>query len=316
MGNPSTRNSLGYLLALPFIYGLSLLPFPALYRISDLLFLLIYRLVGYRARVVRANLKSSFPEKTDEERRKIAADFYRWFCDLLLESLKTLTVTPGAVRERVTIEGMDILRDYANRKQSVIVVLGHFGNWELAGARYSQETDVPQLYVIYRPLHAKGFDGLLYRMRTRHGTRLYTMKETSQAMERDRGLVTATAFIADQTPHADRAYWLTFLGQDTAVYFGTEATARKFNYPVVYLSIMQRCRGHYCMIVETLAEDPSELPVGEITARHTARLERDIRERPDLWLWTHRRWKHQRPAVPAAAGARASVPDQPASEPV
>jgi KDO2-lipid IV(A) lauroyltransferase len=298
-GTPRSR-SLGYYVALPFVYGISLLPFPALYLLSDFLFLVLYRIVGYRTRVVLGNLKSSFPDRTEAERRRIAADFYRWFCDLLLESLKTLTVTPLAVRERVTFEGMDILRAYAERKQSVIVVLGHFGNWELAGARYSQETGIPQLYVIYRPLHDRGFDDLMYRMRTRHGTKLYAMKETSQSMVRDRNLVTATAFIADQTPHADRAYWLTFLGQDTPVYFGTEATARKFNYPVVYLSIMQRGRGHYCMTVETLVEDPATMREGEITERHAARLERDIRERPDLWLWTHRRWKHKRPVARAA----------------
>ena len=299
-GTPRSRNP-GYYLALPFVYGISLLPFPALYLLSDFLFLVLYRVFGYRTRVVLGNLKNSFPEKTELERRQIASDFYRWFCDLLLESLKTLTVSPRAVRERVTFEGMDILRAYAARKQSVIIVLGHFGNWELAGARYSQEKDLPQLYVIYRPLQDKGFDDLMYRMRTRHGTKLYTMKETSQSMVRDKALVTATAFIADQTPHAGRAYWLTFLGQDTAVYFGTEATARRFNYPVLYMSIMQKGRGHYCITMETLVEDPSGVPEGEITERHAARLERDIRERPDLWLWTHRRWKHQRPVVQAAA---------------
>jgi KDO2-lipid IV(A) lauroyltransferase len=215
------------------------------------------------------------------------------------------------VRERVTFEGLEILRAYADRQQSVIVVLGHFGNWELAGARYSQEAGIPQLYVIYRPLQDKGFDELMYRMRTRHGTRLYAMKETGAAMLRDRGEVTATAFIADQTPHADKAYWLTFLGQDTAVYYGTEAAARKFNYPVVYLSIMERRRGHYCMTVETLVENPAEVPEGEITERHVARLERDIRARPDLWLWTHRRWKHSRPATALAAAGVASVSTAP-----
>lgn len=304
-GTPRSR-SLGYYLALPFVYGISLLPFPVLYLLSDVLFFFLYRVLGYRSRVVLANLASSFPEKPEAECRQIAADFYRWFCDLLLESLKTLTVAPLAVRERVTFEGMEILRKYADRKQSVIVVLGHFGNWELAGARYSQEKDLPQLYVIYRPLHDKGFDDLMYRMRTRHGTRLYAMKETSQAMVRDRDLVTATAFIADQTPHADRAYWLTFLGQDTPVYFGTEATARKFNYPVVYLSITRRGRGHYCMAAETLVENPAGMREGEITERHTARLERDIREHPELWLWTHRRWKHKRPVAMAPVAVSTS----------
>jgi KDO2-lipid IV(A) lauroyltransferase len=290
------RRSPGYYLALPFVYGISMLPYPALFRLSDLLFFFLYRVLGYRTRVVLANLASSFPDKTEAERRQIAEDFYRRFCDLLLEALKTLTIDQAEVRARVSFDGLDLLRGYAARGQSVVLVLGHYGNWEMAGARYSQEKDIPPLFVIYRPLHDQGFDDLMYRMRTRHGTRLYAMKETAAAMVRDRDLLTATAFIADQTPHPDRAYWLTFLGQDTPVYFGTESTARKFNYPVLYLSIRSEERGRHRISVETLVEDPSAMAVGEITRLHTARLERDIRERPDLWLWTHRRWKHQRPA--------------------
>ncbi|MEO8588818.1 MAG: lysophospholipid acyltransferase family protein [Flavobacteriales bacterium] len=288
---------LGYYLSLPFIYGIALLPFPLLYLFSDFLFFVVYRVFGYRKKVVLSNLRNSFPEKSDAEIKKIAHAFYQWFCDLVVETLKTLTISPDAVRKRVTFEGIDILRDYANKKQSIIVVLGHFGNWELAGARYSQEKDIPQLYVIYHPLHNKGFDRLMYHMRTRHGTKLYTMRETSKAMLRDKPLLTATAFIADQTPSPDRAYWTTFLGQDTPVFFGTEALARKLNYPVVYIAITRPRRGHYQMKAETLIEAPIGIPEGTVTEAHTQRLERDIRNHPDLWLWTHRRWKHKRPTV-------------------
>ncbi len=287
--------ALGYYLALPFIYGFSLLPFPLLYLLSDAVYFVLYRVAGYRKAVVLTNLRNSFPAKSEKEIRAIADRFYRWFCDLVLETLKTLTVSPGAVRKRVTFEGIDILRGYAQRKQSIILVLGHYGNWEFAGARYSQEKDIPQLYVIYHPLENTRFDKLLYHMRTRHGTRLYTMRETSKAMMRDRELLTATAFIADQTPSPERAYWTTFLGQDTPVFFGTEALARKLGYPVVYISISRPRRGHYHLALETLVEDPATLPEGAITEIHTQRLERDIRDYPELWLWTHRRWKHTRP---------------------
>ncbi|HMC96483.1 MAG TPA: lysophospholipid acyltransferase family protein [Flavobacteriales bacterium] len=288
---------IGYYFALPFIYGIALLPFPLLYLLSDFLFLLIYRVFGYRKEVVLTNLRNSFPEKSEAEIKKIVHDFYRWFCDLTLETLKTLTISPKAVKKRMTFEGVDILRDHAEKKQSVILVLGHFGNWELAGQRYSVEKAIPHLHVIYHPLHNKGFDRLMIRMRTRLGAKLYTMKETARAMMRDKPLVTATAFIADQTPSPDRAYWLTFLGQDTPVFFGTEAMAKKLNYPVVYISITRPHRGRYHMRVETLVEDPSRMKEGEITEKHTQRLERDIRIHPDLWLWTHRRWKHKRPTA-------------------
>ncbi len=287
--------TLGYYISLPFIYGISLLPFPLLYLLSDVMYLVVYRLLGYRRKVVLTNLRNSFPEKSEADIRAIAARFYAWFCDLTLETLKTLTISPEEVRKRVSFEGIDILRKYAQEHRSIILVLGHYGNWELAGARYSQEKDIPQLYVIYHPLANTHFDRLMYHMRTRHGTKLYPMRETSKLMMRDRDLLTATAFIADQTPSPQRAYWTTFLGQDTPVFLGTEALARKLDQPVVYICISRPKRGYYQMKMETLVSDPQQTSEGEITVIHTKRLEADIRKYPELWLWTHRRWKHQRP---------------------
>jgi KDO2-lipid IV(A) lauroyltransferase len=288
---------LGYFVALPFIYGISLLPFPLLYLLSDGIYVLIYKVLGYRKEVVMNNLRNSFPEKDEAELKAIASKFYQWFCDLTLETLKTLTISPEEVRKRVEFKGKDILQQYAREKRSVILVLGHYGNWELAGARYSQERDIPQLHVIYHPLANARFDRLMHHMRTRHGTRLYTMRETSKAMIRDRDLLTATAFIADQTPSPERAYWMTFLNQDTPVFQGTEGLARKLDKPVIYISITRPERGYYCMSMETLVADPTRTTDGEITEVHTRRLERDIRKYPELWLWTHRRWKHKRPSI-------------------
>jgi KDO2-lipid IV(A) lauroyltransferase len=289
--------TLGYFVALPFIYGISLLPFPLLYLLSDGIYVLIYKVLGYRKEVVMNNLRNSFPEKDEAELKAIASKFYQWFCDLTLETLKTLTISPEEVRKRVEFKGKDILQQYAREKRSVILVLGHYGNWELAGARYSQERDIPQLHVIYHPLANARFDRLMHHMRTRHGTRLYTMRETSKAMIRDRDLLTATAFIADQTPSPERAYWMTFLNQDTPVFQGTEGLARKLDKPVIYISITRPERGYYCMSMETLVADPTRTTDGEITEVHTRRLERDIRKYPELWLWTHRRWKHTRPSI-------------------
>lgn len=286
--------ALGYYLALPFIYGIALLPFSLLYVLSDVFRFLLFGLIGYRRKVVRTNLRNSFPEKNEAEIDAIARKFEQWFCDLTLETLKTLTISPATVKERVAFGGTEILRHYAEQDQSVVIVLGHFGNWELAGARYSAEPGLPQLYVIYHPLQNKWFDALMHHMRTRHGTKLYTMREASKSMLRDRHLNTATAFIADQTPSPERAYWMTFLNQDTPVFYGTEALSKKLGYPVIYISITRPRRGYYCMQVETLIADPTQVSDGVITTSHTQRLEQDIRNYPELWLWTHRRWKHKR----------------------
>jgi KDO2-lipid IV(A) lauroyltransferase len=289
--------TVGYYLALPFIYGIALLPFPLLYLLSDGVYWLLFRVIGYRRQVVLTNLRNSFPERTEAEIQAIADRFFRWFCDLTLETLKTLTIGPEAVRERVEFRNIELLQRYAREGRSVILVLGHYGNWELAGARYSQEKDIPQLYVIYHPLANRHFDGLMYRMRTRHGTKLYAMREASKAMLRDKDQVTATAFIADQTPSPERAYWMNFLGQDTPVFLGTEALSKKLDQPVIYISITRPKRGYYCMAMELLVGEPSTSEPGAITEAHTRRLEADIRNVPELWLWTHRRWKHKRPST-------------------
>ncbi len=287
--------AIGYYLSLPFIYGIAWLPFPVLYVLSDGLFVLLFHVFGYRKEVVRTNLRNSFPEKSEAELRTIERDFYRWFCDLVLETLKTLTLSPEQVKERVQVAGEAVLRNYFDQKRSVILVMGHWGNWEWGGARFSQ-LGLHQLFVIYHPLQNKWFDALVYHMRTRLGNKLYAMDNTLKGMLTDRHLVSATAFIADQTPPPERAYWTSFLHQDTPVFFGTEKIARKLGYPIIYVGIERTGRGRYMMRFEELRADPTSTGEGEITQVHTQRLEKDIQRLPSNWLWTHRRWKHRRPS--------------------
>lgn len=287
--------AVSYYLALPFIYLVSILPFRLLYLLSDLMCLLVYRVFGYRKAVVTANLERSFPEKSADEIVALRDRFYRYFCDLSLETLKTLTVSPESLEARFSCGDMTAFERFHAEKRSVIIVMGHLGNWELAGAYFSQ-LPLHQLYVLYHPLRNPYFDRLIYHMRTRLGTRLYPMKSAFRGMVRDREELTATAFIADQTPSPSSAYWMTFLNQDTAVFKGTETIARKLDYPVIYLSVIRERRGHYRLHSELLAEHPGELPENTLTELHTKRLERDIVAYPETWLWSHRRWKHERPA--------------------
>lgn len=286
--------AIAYHLALPFIHLLAWLPFPALYVVSDVLCVLLHRVIGYRTGVVRENLRRSFPEKSAAELRAIERAFYRWLCDLMLETLKTLTISAEGVRARVAVEGVEVLRKYHEQGRSVILVMGHWGNWELGGARFAS-LGLHQLYVIYHPLQEPHFDRLMHRMRTRLGNRLYAMNDVLKGMLRDRGQVTATAFIADQTPPPEGAYWNTFLHQDTPVFSGTEKIARKLGYPVIYAGVEPVARGRYVLRFEELVADPRATGEGEISELHTRRLEQDIRRKPAYWLWSHRRWKHRRP---------------------
>ncbi len=287
-----------YYLVLPFLYLISLLPFPLLYLFSDFIYFLLYHVFGYRKKVVYTNLRNSFPDKSEAEIKSIQKKFYSYLCDLTLETFKTLTISKAEANKRcyMSPESVEVFNRFYRENKSVIIVMGHFGNWEWAGNTFSLNCK-HQLYVIYHPLTNKYFDGLIYRMRTRFGTKLIPMRETYKDMVKHKDELNATAFIADQTPSPDNAYWTRFLNQDTPVFRGTEMIARKVNYPVIYASVKRVRRGYYELAVETLFEDPRATKDGEISEAHTRKLEQEIMAQPEIWLWSHKRWKHKRKTV-------------------
>lgn len=287
--------ALTYYLTLPFIYLLAVLPFPLLYLLSDFFYLVLFHIVGYRKQIVLTNLRNSFPTKTEKELKILCKIFYRYFCDLFLETFKTLTISRSAMLRHCTMdpEAARLFEEFAAVNQSLIIVMGHKGNWEWAGNTFSLECR-HQLYVIYHPLAHPYFNRLIYKMRTRFGTKLIAMKDTFRDMLQNKNELNATAFIADQTPLPDKAYWMDFLNQDTPIFLGTEKIAQKMGYPVVYVSVEKIKRGYYTLKADVLKMPPFNPSEGEITEAHTKRLEKDIVQQPDTWLWTHRRWKHTR----------------------
>ncbi|HXS37283.1 MAG TPA: lysophospholipid acyltransferase family protein [Flavipsychrobacter sp.] len=286
-----------YYIALPFIYLLSALPFPVLYLLSDFFYFILYYGLGYRKDVVLANLHNAFPDKSQVEIKKISKQYYRYLCDLFLETFKTLTISKKKMLRHLYFSpgAKSLFEKLAAENKSIILVMGHLGNWEWAGNSFSLLCN-HQLYVIYHPLSNKKFNGLMYHMRTRFGTKLIAMKNTYKDMLANKGELNATAFIADQTPAPENAYWTTFLNQDTPVYKGTEVIARKINYPIVYANVKRVKRGQYEIFAELLVEEPAKTRDGEISELHTRKLEKDIIAQPETWLWSHKRWKHKRPA--------------------
>jgi KDO2-lipid IV(A) lauroyltransferase len=284
-----------YYIMLPFLYLLSILPFSLLYFISDCICFLLYNIIGYRKKVVSENLKNSFPNKSIAELKSIEKKFYHYLCDLFLETLKTLTISKSEAVKRCKFSEntIQIFNELNKNKQSCIIVMGHYGNWEWAGNTFSI-VNQQQLYVIYHPLTNKYFDRLMYNMRTRFGTKLYAMKDTMREMIKNRNEINATAFIADQTPSPNGAYWTTFLNQDTPVFWGTEKIAQKLNYPIIYVTVNRVKRGYYELNSEILISEPKNTLEGQISELHTKKLEKDIIAQPEIWLWSHRRWKHSR----------------------
>ncbi len=262
-----------------------------------LLFILhfvLFTVAGYRKKVVLANLKNSFPEKSPEQINQISRAFYRYFCDLFLETFKTLTISRASMLKHcgITANAKSLFDNLAAANKSFVIVMGHKGNWEWAGNTFSLCCK-HQLYVIYHPLSNQHFNKLVIRMRTRFGTRLIDMKNTFRDMAKNKAGLNATAFIADQSPPPETAYWMTFLNQDTGIFKGTEKIAKKLELPVVYVSVKRIKRGYYMLDAELLTI-PDDAAPGEITVIHTKRLEKDIMEQPETWLWTHRRWKHKK----------------------
>jgi Kdo2-lipid IVA lauroyltransferase/acyltransferase len=283
-----------FYLTYPLIYLIASLPFSLLYKVSDF-FYNILMLTGYRKEVVLKNLRNSFPEKTEEEIKAISQDFFRYLCDLIIETIKTLKMTEKEAREHCYFKNTEWLNQFYKENKSILIVMGHYGNWEWAGPSFTLNTNY-QLVVIYRPLSNTYFEKMMRGMRTKFGTRITPVNQTLRDMVANRNQVTATAFIADQTASPENAYWTTFLNQDTAVFTGPEKLAKKFNYPVVYMNVSRKKRGYYEVTPELLFQNPAETAEDEISETFTKRLEEEILKNPVTWLWSHKRWKHVKPA--------------------
>ncbi len=263
-----------------------------LYGLSDF-FYFILRLSGYRKKVVLTNLRNSFPEKSEDEINKICKNYYHYLCDLILEIVKTMTMTKSQTQKRCVFHNTPWLDDIYGEGKSIIVLMGHYGNWEWAGPAFLFTTKF-QLAVIYRPLTNPYFEKMTVKMRTRHGTSIIAMNNTLRGMIANRKTITATAFVADQTATPENAYWTSFLNQDTAIFTGPEKLAKKFDYPVVYMNVKRVKRGYYEIFPELMSLHPNKTKENEILNAFMRRLETEINIDPSVWLWSHRRWKHKR----------------------
>ena len=223
----------------------------------------------------------------------LVQQYYRYLCDLILEILKTRTMTEEEARERCIFHRAEWLDSLFDQNRSIIILMGHYGNWEWSGPSFTLNNR-HQLVVIYLPLSNPYFDKMMVSMRTKFGTRITPANQTFRAMAVNREAATATAFIADQAAPLDNNHWMTFLNQDTSVFTGQAKVAIKFNYPIVYLNVKRSRRGYYDAYLELLFEQPKNNTEDEICETFMKRLEKEIAIDPVIWLWSHRRWKHVR----------------------
>ncbi len=276
------------------LFLFQLLPFWVLYRLSDALYWVVYRGIGYRKKVVQQNLSSAFPDKSAQERLVIEQRFYRHLFDLLVESIKGLSFSRAELLRRQQHHTPNLPQAIIDKGRSALMVGGHYGNWEWGSLRAASCSEAPVI-ILYSPVKNPYIDVYLRKARGQFDTRLVSYLEAMPVFRDFADQLVTFVLIADQSPsNPKRAYWLPFLNQDTAFLRGPAIYAQRYNMPLLFLSIKRLRRGYYSMGVEVLAEEPRDYAPEELAALYAARLEALIEEAPEWWLWSHRRWKHQR----------------------
>ncbi|HWR99531.1 MAG TPA: lysophospholipid acyltransferase family protein [Prolixibacteraceae bacterium] len=285
----------GYYLLKAFTWIIQLFPLRFHYFISDIFFILVYYVVRYRRSVVYQNLTNSFPEKSKSEISLIARKFYHHFCDSFVETLYFDRISEKEIKKRLTLLNQRVIEKYLDEGRPVVLAMGHYNNWEWncswpLNTKYKGN-------VIYKKLRNKSFDLFYYKMRSRFGLNPLERADTYRQLISDsqNAKSAASAFLMDQTPRKHEIqYWTTFLNQDTPVLTGTEKVARKLDAAVLFCHIRKLKRGYNQLEFSVIAEHARDTAPFEITEKATRIIESVIIECPELWLWSHKRWKHKR----------------------
>ncbi|MDR1652931.1 MAG: lysophospholipid acyltransferase family protein [Prevotellaceae bacterium] len=285
-----------YLLLLGVVWVVALLPLRILYWFSDITYLIVYHLIKYRHKIVSQNLRNSFPEKSEKELRVIERKFYRFFCDIFFEAIKKMHISEKQMRKRFEYINQEAVIQQLNAGQSIVLMTAHFGNWEWFATFTVHIHGRFTVAQIYQRLHSQSFDRLMLALRSKFGVLNIERKDLLRTLVKMR-LSKSPAiygFLSDQSPNSrdSEKLGLQFLNQKTPVLLGAEKVAQRFDYPVFYGKISRKKRGYYSCEFVPVTLKPSELSPREITVKFMNLLQTDIRRQPELWLWTHKRWKH------------------------
>jgi KDO2-lipid IV(A) lauroyltransferase len=290
-------NSLLSHIAIVFLKIAGFFPLSVLFFLSYKIRWLLSRLITYRYNVIKKNLSRSFPHLTEDKIKMMIKDYYTHLSHLLVENIWAQRITASELKERCVMDEslLKYFNQFYKEQKSFIVVMGHTGNWEWSGLATPPQVS-HQVYALYRPLKNKLFDRFFYKFRTRTGMHLISMQQAPRIIHLNHQNPVCFTFIADQSPPPEQAVWTTFLNQETGFFKGYEVLARKYKLPVVYVSQKKIAFGRYKIFGEIITTDASKEPENSIVLSFVSRLENDIKDQPECWLWSHRRWKHARPA--------------------
>jgi len=271
------------------------MPRRVLYFHSDILFVIIYYIAHYRRDVVDQNLLNSFPKKTKKERDQIAKNFYHHFCDIFLETLCFDRFSVSEGKNCVKYLNPELPNSYLDQGRDVIIFLGHYNNWEWFAnwPLYSSHL----FYPIYKKLRNKSFERFYFNLRSKYGAKPLERAASFRQLvgDQQKNISSFSAFIFDQTPRSnDIQHWTTFLNQDTPVILGAEKVAQKLDAVVIFMNSQKIKRGYYEAEYQLVTNHAAACPKYEITDKCMLLLEQQIIQRPEFWLWSHKRWKHRR----------------------
>lgn len=289
-------NLLGALLFILAIVIIWLLPSPLLYLFSDLVCFFTFRIMGYRRDVVRKNLIGSFPAISDKELERLIKLFYKNLADIFLEGIWAFTMSKKQILKRYRILNPELLQQFSDSGRSIIGVTGHYCNWEWGSLSASSQTKM-NVVAFYKPINNRFIDKIAKWNRSRFGTALAPIKETSVSFQKYKEIRTIYLMVSDQgmpKQFSIKAYWINFLNRDTPFLHGMEKHARLNNLPVIYIDIQRVRRGYYTYELSILTSKPGELKEGVLTEMYARKLESVILKKPENWLWSHNRWKLSR----------------------
>ena len=283
-----------YILAYPLLWLISILPYRIFYWFSDCVYLLVYYIIGYRKKVVSANLALALPHLSDAERKKIQKKFYQHMCDMFLEMIKTMSISAEEMEKRFHVTNLDLILDYAKKGKSVILVASHYASYEWL------LTINPKIgfqgVAVYKKLANPYFDKLIRKIRSKYNTELIETKKAIPLMAQNQreGILSLYGLASDQSPKLDRIFHSSkFMGIEVPVHTGAEMLAKKYNLSVVFVKVEKVKRGYYEATFVSLADNPKDFGDFKITELYLKEVEKQILEAPEYYLWTHKRWKHK-----------------------
>ena len=289
---------MAYLLYYLILLPLSMLPLPVLYVLGSLFSWLNWHVIGYRKRVVLANLRQSFPAYEERKIVTLARDFYDFFFDSIAESIKQFTLGEGAAVRRCKVINPEVVQHLVDGGRSFIAYGAHYGNWEMAALSFPSQFPGCRVMGIYSPLKSVVLDRLFTQNRGRTGTLLVSRRLVAEYYEAPAQVPHVEFYIADQSPSNARwqkLHWTTFLGRTTAFLAGPERHAVRYDRPVYYMNLRRQSRGHYTAKLIPITDQPKQEAPGFITEAFARQLEHEIVRDPCCWLWSHRRWKREVP---------------------